>query len=458
MKKKNFALTLAAAVVFFVSMQFFNDQFLKWLHIPLVYFLSLLAGAAFGLVLLLLAGEKQGISKKTKIAAFVCGGVGFEIVLFSILSAVNKDGLYNEKAIHAADFAVYLLFGAAICVYFAVSARNKPRAPKIILAALLFTVFFVNAAIPYLATPAFSPLNKAIQYSFRLVNNYSFSVDAGKLGGVLSNVKSNINCFGGRFPEDPVTNTENNPYEFIDYIQLMECTGGNAERDLFIAPDDYTVLDDYDFSALISSCKGILKVGAKPLLKLGNVPAKLSQKAIAQTGADLGDFDVNIYPPDDYHQYYEYIKAIALALVDAFTLDEVRSWRFGVLTEYENKDWFQSPGGGAEETMEAYCKLYDYTVQALIDVLGGDVFVGAHSMTCSDGLWDEEEFIKHCGVGTNYATGETGSRICYLAASYYEKEPGKTGNVNTIPEIMEILRGTAESVGLDNLIYGVDEG
>ena len=291
-----------------------------------------------------------------------------------------------------------------------------------------------------------------------MVNDYVFSVDAAQLGEALPNVKSNINDFGGRFPEDPVINEEYNPYEFVEYIQLMECSGGNASRDLFREPDNFDVLDDYDFGPLLASCRGVLKTGAKPLLKLGNVPAKLSRASLAAAGADTGAFSVNIYPPDDYREYYNYIKAIAGALVDEFGLDEVRAWRFGVMTEYENIDWFRAVSGDPAESAQAYCKLYDFTVQALIDVLGEDVFVGAHSMTCSEGLWDEEIFIRHCGTGTNYATGKTGSRICYLSSSYYEVSPGNMGGTKTVAQIMDTLRGTAESVGLTDLIYGVDEG
>lgn len=297
-------------------------------------------------------------------------------------------------------------------------------------------------------------------YAFfnNFVNDYTFTVETAQLGEALPNVKSNINRFGGRFPENPIINEEYNPYEFVDYIQLMECSGGNADRDLFADPDDFSVTDDYDVSPLIASCRGILKTGCKPLLKLGNVPAKLSKDTIAAAGADLGAFSVNVFPPDDYNEYYRYIKAIATALVEEFGLEEVRAWRFGVMTEYENADWFFAPGKDPRETERAFCKLYDYTVQALIDVLGEDVFVGAHSMTCSEGLWDEAEFIRHCGVGTNYATGKKGTRICYLAASYYEVKPGDRGGNKTITQIMAELRGAAESVGLNDLIYGVDEG
>ena len=295
-------------------------------------------------------------------------------------------------------------------------------------------------------------------YFNNFVNDYVFTVDTSEPGEALPNVKSNLNRFGGRFPENPIVNEEYNPYAFVEYIQLMECSGGSAQRDLFRDPADFSVIDDYDFTPLIASCRGVLKTGAKPLLKFGNVPAKLSRKTLEKTKADTGAFGVNIYPPDDYTEYYDYIKAIAEALVGEFGAEEVRSWRFGVMTEYENADWFRSPDGNPRKTMIAYCKLYDYTVQALIDVLGGDVFVGAHSMTCSEGLWDERSFIRHCGVGKNYATGQKGTRICYLSASYYESKPGDPGGGLTVPQITALLRTAAESAGLAGLIYGVDEG
>ncbi len=340
---------------------------------------------------------------------------------------------------------------------------KKMKHKKKMIALIIAAALLIACAATYFLLPekVVFPVKKAL-YSEKindLMNDYVFSVDATKPGGTLPNLKSNINVFGGRFAEEPARNTENDPYAFIDYIQLMECSGGSKERDLFKDPDDFSVTDDYDFSPLLRSCKGILSVGAKPLLKLGNVPKKLSVKTIAAAGAETGDFSVNVYPPDDYNAYYAYIKALAEALVAEFGLDEVRAWRFGVLTEYENAGWFRTPDEDPKATAEAFCKLYDYTAEALIDVLGEDVFIGAHSMTVSEGLWDEREFIRHCGKGTNFATGKTGTRLCYLAGSYYEHTPGgdHKGRI-TLPEVVSLLRGAAEEAGLPDLLYGIDEG
>lgn len=298
-------------------------------------------------------------------------------------------------------------------------------------------------------------LGSVSTFGIDLINNHKFTVDASQTGEILSNPASNINIWsidGNPFVDKEI-NEDYNIFDFVNYVQLMQCTGGNAQRDLFVDPYDKTVLDDYDFSTLIENCRGILALGAKPMLKLGSVPMKYSAKADPDSF-----YGTNIYPPDDYDVYYNYIASIAQALVDEFGKEEVLTWRFGVMTEYENSDWFTANSGDPGETAIEYCKLYDYTVAALIDVIGEEVFVGAHSMTVTEGLWDEAYFINHCANGTNYKTGEKGSRICYLSASFYDSKPGKYTEGKTLPETIEYLRSTAESAGLTNLIYGIDEG
>lgn len=286
-------------------------------------------------------------------------------------------------------------------------------------------------------------------------NSFSFSVNIAEKGNTLSNVASNVNIWS--VEGNPFVNAsaseDYNIFEFVDYIQLMQCSGGTETRDLFVDPNDSSTLTDYDFTLLIENCRGVLNLGAKPMLKLGSVPLKYSSEARTDAG-----FGMNPYPPDDYNVYYNYIYALADALVNEFGREEVLTWRFGVMTEYENQAWFMSVDESPEDSAEAYCKLYDYTVQALIDAIGEDVFVGAHSMTVTEGLWDEAVFIEHCAKGTNHKTGKTGSRLCYLSASFYDSNPGHYTEGYTLPETIEYLRSTAEKYGLDDLIYGIDEG
>ena len=291
-------------------------------------------------------------------------------------------------------------------------------------------------------------------------NKFTVTVDASKKGGVLHNVVNNVNIWsieGNPFVNAQV-NEEYNIFEFVDYIQFMQCSGGTEARDLFKDPLNKDVLDDYDFTLLIDNCRGALNLGAKPFLKLGSVPLKYSENASTDHG-----FGMNPYPPDDYEVYYDYIKALGDALVKEFGKKEVLSWRFGVMTEYENEDWFKANDdedevARAAATADAYCKLYDYTVQALIDSIGEEVFVGAHSMTVTEGLWNENIFIKHCAYGKNAKTGKTGTRLCYLSASFYDSTPEHPTKGYTLPETIAHLRETAEECGFNNLIFGIDEG
>ena len=288
---------------------------------------------------------------------------------------------------------------------------------------------------------------------FKGVSTAEITIDTNDTGDMIPNIVDNINLWDmGNTFIGAKRNDEYDVFEFVKYVQLMQCTGGTADRDLFVDPYDTTTMTDYKFDKLIENCRGIVDIGAKPHLKLGGVPIKFT------SGYEMGGFDMNVYPPDDYNVYYDYIKAIAQALVDEFGREEVITWRFGCMTEYENEAWFKAKSGDPQESAEAYCKLYDYTVQALVDVIGEDVFVGAHSMTVTEGLWDEEIFIRHVAEGTNYANGRKGTRICFLSASFYDTAPGEFTKGKTLPETIEYLKNTAEKYGLTDLIYGIDEG
>ncbi len=280
-----------------------------------------------------------------------------------------------------------------------------------------------------------------------------FTADGSKVNGkVISNKLSIMNQWSysafltGHAPSFFADN-----FRFVDYMQFMTATGGEASRDLFVDPMNNDVLDDYDFAPLVTACRNVLAQGTiKPFIKTGNIPLKYSSKTPV-----LGTFGVNIFEPKDYDVYHAYISALAQTLADNFGADEVRSWKWGVFTEYENSDWFNV--GTPDASSESYCKIYDYTVDALMSVLGEDIFIGAHSMTCSEGLWDEKLFIRHCALGTNYCTGRTGTRICYLSSSFYDNTPYKAANI-TVTESVNILKKAAEEYGLTGLQFGVDEG
>ena len=282
-----------------------------------------------------------------------------------------------------------------------------------------------------------------------------FKFQAVSSGAVIWNVADNINQWYYDQWLDPMDNMPVDYFQrrmpYVKYVQLMTCAGGSELRDLFKNPLDRTVMDDYDFSRLIRACKNMLRQGLTPHLKLGNVPLKYTGNP------KIGAFGVNQCPPDDYRLWHTYIKALVQSLADEFGLETVRNWRFGVVTEYENRDWF-SVNDDPVQTRNAYFALYDYTVDALEQVLGDNVCVGAHSMTVAEGLWDERELITHCAREENLCTGKTGARLCFLASSHYEKKPGEAANDKSYAEAIAFLRDAAEKEGFKNLFYGIDEG
>ena len=91
-------------------------------------------------------------------------------------------------------------------------------------------------------------------------NQFTFSVDTSKTGATLSNPVSNVNIWSieGNPFVNAAASKENNIFEFVEYVQFMQCSGGTETRDLFKDPLDRTVLDDYDFTVLIENCRGVV--------------------------------------------------------------------------------------------------------------------------------------------------------------------------------------------------------
>ena len=272
------------------------------------------------------------------------------------------------------------------------------------------------------------------------------SVDGTRPGRALPNVHQTLTLW--HLGKDAYANTERNAEwdvtEFAEYVEIMGATGGNPERDCFKNPADRSTLEDYDFSRLVSGCRNIVRLGLKPYLKLGNVPGKFT------SDYNGGAFSMNIRPPVDFSAYGRYMTACAKALLEAFGRDELLKWRFAVLTEYENADWFKAASGDAEETFRAYCRLYETTAAAFAGTISPDITIGAHAMAVTEGLWDERRFIRYAA--------ERRLPLKFVTASFYDYRPGKFTRGMNVPRTIAHLRDTAVSAGLTNLFYGVDEG
>jgi hypothetical protein len=281
----------------------------------------------------------------------------------------------------------------------------------------------------------------------RLTEKTLLTFDLSCRGPVVTNKFTDINMWSvdetwTRWASDWPRDTFQVNHPCLRRVQLMAATGGNVERDLFVHPEDTSTLTDYQFDTLFVACRNIVAHGLKPMIKVGQVPLKLSAQP------HLGLFGTNVRPPQDYAAYYRYVRALVTALERHFGAPELATWTWGVGVECDNRDWFEADDGQAETTQAAYLRLYDTTVAALEDALGAaNVRVGAHAMGITPGAWDPLEFLRHCARG---------GHVDYLALSYYTPMPGF--DRTTFDALLERMQSGAERLGLKHLSFGIDEG
>ena len=67
-----------------------------------------------------------------------------------------------------------------------------------------------------------------------------------------------------------------------------------------------------------------------------NVEAGGGSRIAMSSPPAFGAFAVNAAPPDSYTAYQEYVHALAAAAVKAFTIENVRRWRWTVCTQNSN--------------------------------------------------------------------------------------------------------------------------
>ncbi|MBQ3639497.1 MAG: hypothetical protein II955_03160 [Clostridia bacterium] len=287
------------------------------------------------------------------------------------------------------------------------------------------------------------------------MNEYTIQIDPKKKVRALNNKVSTIciwdyrESFFGRGEDGQIKKA--NP--FVERVQFMTATGGNAERDLFREPENFAVKDDYDFSPLIRACKNALRLGVKPFLKTGSIPLKFTKEP------QIGVFGVNMHAPDVMDDYYNYIYALCEALKAEFGTEEVQSWSWGVFTEFENKEWFKASPEPAEAG-RLFCEIYDYTVAAITDSLGDGVTVGAHAMMMREILklivFEPEQFIRHCAQDRNAKNGRP-VKLDYMSFSFYDGRPYLMCSM-TFAQVANLIRKTARKYGLNDLRIACDEG
>jgi xylan 1,4-beta-xylosidase len=205
---------------------------------------------------------------------------------------------------------------------------------------------------------------------------------------------------------------EDAPYYFRAHHLL--CNGNLHGTYKWGSTNIYTEDDDgnvtYDYTIIDKINDTFLKHGGIPFFELGFMPMQLAGDVKWDWGT-FGEYKNKNWakPPKDYNKWRDLIYNLVRHCVERYGKDEVVKWYWELWNE---PDIFYWAG-----TLEEFCKLYDYTEEAVHAALP-EARLGAPSTTGpfpdSSSAKFLDAFLSHCKNGTNYVTGKTGTRLDYI--------------------------------------------
>lgn len=155
--------------------------------------------------------------------------------------------------------------------------------------------------------------------------------------------------------------------------------------------------------------------GMKPLVEMGFMPEALSSNPQPyrhnwKPGDPYDDIYTGWrYPPKDYNKWAELIYQWVKHSKERYGTGQVESWYWELWNEPDAKYW-----GG---TVDEYCKLYDFSSDAVKRALPSARVGGPH-VTAPAGLKASEfltRFLNHCDTGINQVTGKRGAPLDFIA-------------------------------------------
>jgi len=186
----------------------------------------------------------------------------------------------------------------------------------------------------------------------------------------------------------------------------------------------------YDFSNVNRVFGEYVKRGMKPIVEYDYLPDLLDikQQKVA-AGNDEGMIMRNT-GPNDWQKWSDLMKAATRNLIDQFGEEEVRTWYFEVWNE---------PDGWPVEELDVFFRMYDVFVDAVTSIdpklkVGGPACYHEYFL---------RPFLQHVVHGTNYVTGEKGTRIDFISYHIY----GLSGSwLNKEPDIHPRVQRFSQSV------------
>ena len=261
--------------------------------------------------------------------------------------------------------------------------------------------------------------------------------------------------------------TISSQYPFISRQKFAYGTGGcykgytdkgnktcKTTFDLLSNPFDSN--SDYNFTQLHIAIDNVIKMGLTPYIVTGLIPVSYSLNATLSDAKNL-----NEVPPSNYDKYGDYIYQLAKYFLNIYGATQMKSWLFGVITEYNNIHHFYDIND-VNDTMEEYFKVYDYTECSLKKAFGANNFnIGAHSCrSCANG-WDADELLNHIANEKNYCNGNIGdTQMDFWSSSFYEARLGNPGDQSSFNKYICSMHDVVNKYGLNKKIkeIAIDEG
>lgn len=151
--------------------------------------------------------------------------------------------------------------------------------------------------------------------------------------------------------------------------------------------------------------------GVRPFVQIGFMPEALSThpQPYQHSWTPAARYEEIMtgwcYPPKDYDKWRELVYQWVKHCIERYGREEVEQWYWETWNEANGHYW-KAPAW-------AFHKLHDYAIDGVRRALPTARVGGPHSAG-SGGQWTRN-FFEHCLRGTNYATGEIGTPLDFVA-------------------------------------------
>lgn len=157
----------------------------------------------------------------------------------------------------------------------------------------------------------------------------------------------------------------------------------------------------FDFSIIDAVMDSMVQAGAFPFAELGFMPQALSTEPEPyQPSSPYVLEGGSFYPPRDYARWGELVAAWARHVEERYP-GAGESWRWELWNEPDIGYW--------KGSFSEFTQLYDSTEAALHAVLP-EARLGGPAVATPEGEF-LARFLEHCASGSNFVTGQTGTRL-----------------------------------------------